>query len=54
MIWMLLHPSVLFFFVGLVDFFLLIGDKTIAWVFPGYIVSLVLVYITTTLLLDSH
>jgi hypothetical protein len=50
-IWALLHTSVLFFFIGLVDFLFLI-NKTVSCVFLGYIVPLALVYIATTLLLS--
>lgn len=56
-IWMLLHTSVLFFLIGLIDFLLLI-NKTVALAFLGYIVPLALVYIAATLLQcffsDSH
>ena len=56
-IWALLHTSVLFFFIGLVDFLLLI-NKTVSCVFLGCIVPLALVYIATMLLLcffpNSH
>jgi len=48
MIWVLLHAFVSFFFIGLIDFLLLIGDKIVAWVILEYIGPLV--YITTTLL----
>ena len=49
MIWMLLHTSVLFFFINLVYFLVFIGDKTIAWIFLGFIVAPMLMYIPTTL-----
>lgn len=56
-IWVLLHTSVLFFFIGLVDFLFLI-NKIVAGVFLGYTIPLALVYIATTLLLcffpNSH
>ncbi|KAH9074281.1 hypothetical protein EDB83DRAFT_1951239 [Lactarius deliciosus] len=48
-IWVLLHASVLFFFIGLLDF-LLRTNKTVACVFLTYIVLLALVYIATMLL----
>ncbi len=49
MVMVLLHTSVLFFFIGLVDFLLPI-NKPVAWVFLGYIVPFALVYIATMLL----
>ncbi len=48
-IWVLLHTSVVFFFIGLVDFLLPI-NKIVAWVLLGYIVPFALVYIATMLL----
>jgi len=49
MVMVLLHTSVLFFFIGLVDFLLPI-NKPVAWVFLGYIFPFALVYIATMLL----
>ncbi|KAH9164838.1 hypothetical protein EDB89DRAFT_385438 [Lactarius sanguifluus] len=48
-IWVLLHASVLLFFIGLLDF-LLRTNKTAACVFLAYIVPLALVYIAAMLL----
>ncbi len=48
MVLVLLHTSVLFFFIDLVDFLLPI-NKTVPWVFLGYIVPFALVYIATTI-----
>ncbi|KAH9035815.1 hypothetical protein EDB84DRAFT_1209904 [Lactarius hengduanensis] len=48
-IWVLLHASVLFFFIGLLDF-LLRTNKTVACVFIAYIVPFALVYIAAMLL----
>ncbi|KAH9054810.1 hypothetical protein EDB87DRAFT_1834576 [Lactarius vividus] len=47
-IWVLLHASVLFFFIGLLDFLFRI-NKTVACVFLTYIVPFVLVYIAAML-----
>lgn len=49
-IWALLHTSVFLFIIGLVDFLLLI-NKTVACIFLGYTVPLVLAYIAATMLL---
>ena len=49
-IWALLHTSVFLFFIGLVDFLLLI-NKTVACIVLGYTVPLVLAYIAMTMLL---
>lgn len=49
-IWVLLHTSVFLFFIGLIDFLLLI-NKTVACIVLGCIVPLALAYIATTLLL---
>ncbi|KAH8982882.1 hypothetical protein EDB92DRAFT_1819683 [Lactarius akahatsu] len=48
-IWVLLHASVLFFIIGLLDF-LLRTNKTVAYVFLAYIVPFALVYIAAMLL----
>jgi hypothetical protein len=47
--WVLLHASVILFFVGLVDFLLLI-NKTITWILLGYLTPLTFLYAAATLL----
>ncbi|KAI9438693.1 hypothetical protein H4582DRAFT_191496 [Lactarius indigo] len=48
-IWVLLHTSVLLFFIGLLDFLLRI-NKTLAYVFLAYIVPFAFVYTAAVLL----
>jgi hypothetical protein len=47
--WVLLHASVILFFVGLVDFLLLI-NKTITWILLGYLTPFAFLYAAATLL----
>jgi hypothetical protein len=47
--WVLLHTSVILFFVGLVDFLLLI-NKTITWILLGYLTPVAFLYAAATLL----
>jgi hypothetical protein len=47
--WVLLHTSVILFFVGLVDFLLVI-NKTITWILLGYLTPLAFLYAAGTLL----
>jgi hypothetical protein len=47
--WVLLNTSVIFFFIGLMDFLLLI-NKTIAWILLGYLTPLAFLYAAVTLL----
>jgi hypothetical protein len=51
--WVLLNTSVVIFFVGLVDFLLLI-NKNITWILLGYLTPLAFLYAAAVTLLPCH